>query len=92
MKFKHSDPSQAFELKNSKFGKSMRAFSKIFWQQTITTTKMTEATTYSFEVNIASFDVISTRILHGLMLKTAMKYKLRSKLKIQSKLILMHVM
>ena len=74
----------------------MCAFSKIFSQQTITTTvrhtKMAQATTYSFEAKIASVDIISTRVLHGLLQRKAMKYKLRSKeIKIKSKLILTYV-
>ena len=38
MKFKYSNSSQAFELKNLKFGTFMSTFSKTFLQQTITTT------------------------------------------------------
>ena len=58
MKFKHSDFSQAFELKNLKFGNFRCAFSKILSQQTITATirhtKMAQSPTYSFEAKIAS--------------------------------------
>ena len=58
MKFKHSNSSQAFKLKNLKFGNFMCAFSTIFSQQKIATTirqkKMAQATTYTFEAEIAS--------------------------------------
>ena len=58
MKLKHLNSSQAFQLKNSKFGNFMGAFSKIFLQQAIPTTirhtKLALATTYSLEAKIAS--------------------------------------
>ena len=54
MKYKHSDSSQAFELKNLKLGNFMFMISKTFSQHTITRTirhtKTAQTTTYSFEV------------------------------------------
>ena len=99
MKSKHSDSSQVFKLKSLKFGNFMCVFSNTFSQQAITTTirhkKLAEATTYSFEVDLKLLhlvDIMSARIVHGLMQRKAIKYNLRSKqIKIESKLIPMHV-
>lgn len=68
MKFKHSDYSQAFKLKNSKL--YVCVFSNIFSQQAITTTagqKLLKQQLIHLKQRLHLGDIIFARILHGLM-------------------------
>ena len=77
MKFKRSKSSQAFELKNLKFGNFMFGYCKIFLQETISTTiihtKMAQEKTCLFEAKLYLVSIMSTRVPHGLKQRKAIK-------------------